>query len=142
MLSRDGTIPSEVTVEVVPQLFFTEVGAYDQNNKNINHAYFSVSDADSLKEINADLSFINKPTHFRNITKYHQRGINEAIHFPLIISKNTGLPFLVACDFLYHRYEQKAYSKEIPTTSTIKTHANQLAHMLNFFIIVEMTLTT
>jgi len=133
MLSRNGIITSEVTVEIVPQLFFTEVGAYDPNHKQTTQSYFSVSDIDSLKAANVDLTFANKPTHYRNITQQHQRGIDEAMHFPLIVSTDSGLPFLIACDFLYHRYEQKSYSKEIPTTSTTQANAHQLAHMLNFF---------
>lgn len=133
MLSRDGTIPSEVSVETVPQLFFTEVGIYDPDDKDTNHSYFTLSDDDSLKEAKIDSSFADKPTHFRNISDYHIRGIDEAIHFPLIVSKETSLPFLVACDFLYQSYTLDAPAKETATTSTTRPHARQLVHMLNFF---------
>ncbi|MBF6650715.1 tyrosine-type recombinase/integrase [Methylobacter sp. BlB1] len=134
MLSHDiTTIPGEVSVEIVPQIFLSEIGAYDQNDENPNHFYFVVSDIDALEQEKIDLSFSNKPTHFRRISSYHRRSIDEAFHFPLIVSKDTGLPFLLACNFLYEWYKLTSPSQEVPTTTTVRVYAHHLAHMFNFF---------
>jgi|GEM_PF-4340227 len=122
-----------VSVEIVPKLFFASVGPYDQHDQKPNYSYFSVSDIDSLKKTKVNSSFSNKPTHYRYFSEYHQRGTDEAFHFPMVVFENNGLPFLLACNFLYYRHELNIPGKEVPTTSTIRSHAHQLAHMLNFF---------
>jgi integrase len=134
MVSRnEAIIPSELEVEVVPQLFLSKVGAYDENFHHSNHSYFIVSDIEALQQANIDLSFSKQPTHIRHISSFHQRSIDEAFNFPLIVSKDTGIPFILACDFLYKWYELKSPGQEVPTTITIRAHAHHLVHMLNFF---------
>ena len=95
--------------------------------------YFAVSDLEALEEAKIDLSFSNKFTHFRYYSSYHQRSIDEAFNFPFIVSKENGLPFLLACDFLFDRYQFNKPGREVPTTATIRAQAHHLAHMLNFF---------
>ncbi|MGZ4161526.1 MAG: hypothetical protein ACXVNF_12145 [Neobacillus sp.] len=130
---NEAAIPSELVVEIVPQLFLATVRAYDQSFHNPNYSYFIVSDTDALQQAGIDLSFSKQPTHFRDITSFHQRSIDEAFNFPFIVSKDTGIPFILACNFLYQQYELESPGKEVPTTITIRSHAHHLAHMLNFF---------
>lgn len=127
-------IPGLLTVETVPNLFLAEVKAIpDEDSQHPIISYFYVSDCEGIVEAKIEDSFLNKPTHLRHRTKYHQRGIDEAFHFPFIVDKETGLPFLLACNFLYDQYQLIKPTKEIPSTNTIRSHAYHLVHMLNFF---------
>lgn len=136
MQTRDlTTIPGLLTVEIIPNLFLSEVRtAPDQDHRlNAKSACFSVTDREGIEESKIDISFLNTPTHVRHCADYHQRSIDEAFNFPFIVSEDTGLPFLLACDFLFDRYQLNKAGREAPTTSTIRAHAHHLAHMLNFF---------
>jgi len=44
------TLPSEVSVEIVPELFFTNVGSCDKDTQDPHHYYFSVSDIPNIKK--------------------------------------------------------------------------------------------
>jgi len=132
--NNENHYPSNyVSVELVPQLFLGNIDAYDKNIHKPNFYYFSVSDIDSLKKLKIPISFSTKLTHYRDIPNYHYRGIDEAFHFPLIVYKGTGLPFLLACNFLYYLYELSIPGKEVSITQTIINKSHHLAHMLNFF---------
>jgi len=131
--STEAAIPSELVVETIPNLFLSKVGAYDENANHTDNAYFFVSDIEALQQANIDLSFSTQPTHIRYISSSHQRSVDEAFNFPLIVSKQTGIPFILACNFLYDWYELKIPGHEVPTTMTIRTHAHHLVHMLNYF---------
>lgn len=136
MQTRDlTTIPGLLTVEIVPNLFLSEVRSVpDQDNRlNDKIACFSVTDREGIEESKIDISFFNMPTHVHHSTDYHQRSIDEAFNFPFIVSEETGLPFLLACNFLFHRYQFNKTGREAPTTATIRAQAYHLAHMLNFF---------
>lgn len=133
----EAAIPSELVVEILPNLFLSRVGAYDENTHQANNSFFVVSDLEALQEANIDLSFSTQPTHIRYISSSHQRSIDEAFNFPLIVSKDTGIPFLFACNFLYEWYELKSPGQEVPTTTTLRTHAHHLVHMLNYFFKVR-----